>query len=159
MSEMTANNNKRWISPPATWNTIKPPSHAIKRTTNSTAQILMSFLRFQMLQTLVSCLATKRCKNFGPSFLQRHFPARAGRFCCRRSLGRTFPGNSGGPQIADPGRTLILRSVIVVHENKALLGFVWQEPISPLPKLMLRGGGTVSPLPCRCSRSSWSIAR
>jgi hypothetical protein len=47
--------------------------------------------------TLAFCLATRRCKNFGPSFLQRHFPARAGRFCRRRSLGRTFAGKSGVP--------------------------------------------------------------
>jgi len=44
-------------------------------------------------------------------------------------------------------------------ENKRLLGFVSQKESSPLPKLMLRGAGTFSPLRCRCERSSWPIAR
>ncbi len=42
ISEITAKTSKRWIIPPATWNTVNPPSHAISRTTNSIVQMLIS---------------------------------------------------------------------------------------------------------------------
>ena len=56
-------------------------------------------------------------------------------------------------------RDQVQKSRIAAHENKALLGFVWKKDYLPLPRLMLSGGGTVSPLRCRCRRSNSSIAR
>ena len=43
IKEITANTSNRWISPPATWNTVKPPSQAISSTTNKIVHILMVF--------------------------------------------------------------------------------------------------------------------
>ena len=39
--EITANTSNKWISPPATWNTVKPPIQAISRTTNKIVQMLI----------------------------------------------------------------------------------------------------------------------
>jgi hypothetical protein len=44
--EITANRSNKWIRPPATWNIVKPPIHAIRSTTNKIIQTLicLSFL-------------------------------------------------------------------------------------------------------------------
>ena len=44
IKEITANTSNRWISPPATWNTVKPPSQAISSTTNKLSIYSWSFL-------------------------------------------------------------------------------------------------------------------
>ena len=70
-----------------------------------------------------------------------------------------LPRVISNPRSCEIDRTTESTSLDWEIEKKALLGFVWQKDYLPLPKLMLRGGGTVSPLRCRCRRSSWSIAR
>ena len=62
---MTANTSNKWISPPATWNTVKPPSHAINRMTNKTAQMLISF----------SSDSRKASGTTRPTSLASHFKA------------------------------------------------------------------------------------
>jgi hypothetical protein len=42
----------------------------------------------------------------------------------------------------------------IADDTKGLLGFVSQKAYLLFIKLMLRGGGTFSPLRCRCRRSS-----
>ena len=42
--EITANRSNRWIRPPATWNTVKPPIHATNSTTNKIVQMLIGLL-------------------------------------------------------------------------------------------------------------------
>ena len=41
INEMTAKISRRWISPPATWKTVKPHNHAINRMINNTVQMLI----------------------------------------------------------------------------------------------------------------------
>ena len=41
ISEITAKISSRWISPPATWKTVNPPTHAINKITNNMVQMLM----------------------------------------------------------------------------------------------------------------------
>src|ERR1700681_3736754 len=41
IKEITASTSNRWIRPPATWNTAKPPIQAISRTTNKIVQMLI----------------------------------------------------------------------------------------------------------------------
>ncbi len=42
--EITAKRSNKWIRPPATWNIVKPPIHAINRTTNKIVQMLIGLL-------------------------------------------------------------------------------------------------------------------
>lgn len=43
IKEITANRSNKWIRPPATWKTVKPPIHAISSTTNKIVQMLICF--------------------------------------------------------------------------------------------------------------------
>ena len=48
--EITAKRSNKWIRPPATWNTVKPPIHAINRTTNKIVQMLIGLLLFALAE-------------------------------------------------------------------------------------------------------------
>src|ERR1700729_3199866 len=60
---------------------------------------------------------------------------------------RRFDSTAGHPPISLP---LKIKHFLPLFGKKTYLS---------LPKLLLSGGDTASPLRCRCRRSSWSIAR
>ena len=65
-------------------------------------------------------------------------------------FGRNQRSSRHALRAASDQLTLKTRRLVALFRN---IGYLL------LPKLMLRGGGTASPLRCRCKRSSWSIAR
>ena len=79
-------------------------------------------------------------------------------FC--QGLGRIEPMFPARAPLRRPYKlALVRRSAQLALKSKNFLALFRKKVYILLPKLTLRGGGTFSPLRCRCSRSSWSMER
>lgn len=141
--EITANTSNKWIRPPATWNTVKPPIHAISSTTNKIVQMLIGFSSLDQSENR-PCIPVKvelgNLSRWNTCFVATGFSGR--RYPERLFRLSEFPGERANSSIC---RNFIVLDPLCSADKCRRPSNCLRSPLPSLPRLPPPN------LPCLCT--------